>query len=262
MGLLQLMARSEHKDTREMSEFARWFLRASDRAGLSANRVAEKADLNPSYLYRTLNSHNEKYRYYKRPSYEKTVDIGIALGDLEGALKAADYWQEYLERNGAIPPKSHEAAKTLDAIKHLLEGFQPIADDPLSRIGPDVDPRQFANLPLFSGAASAGESAHLGSGDAETETFGSVVHGDVRTIRVEGDCMLPFYHHGDILFVRRTEVANHGDIVIAELNGEVIACKKFFQEGDGAYLEATNGKYPKITGDFRIIGIVKGSYRP
>jgi len=212
-----------------------------------------------SYLHKIMNSHKMEYRYYKRPAYEKTLAIGQAVNDVRGAMVAADRLREYEERMGlsAPTPPQPNAERVLDVIKNLLSGL----DDPLARIGQDVDIRQFGNLPLSTSPASAGESL-LTDNTTESEQFSEILHGDVRTIRVEGDCMEPFYRHADILFVQRAASAETGNTVIALLDGESVACKVFRQDEGSEYLEANNGAYPRITGDFRIVGIVKGSYRP
>lgn len=205
-----------------------------------------------------MNSHKPEYRYYQAPSYEKTLAIGEVVGDVLGAMQAAGRGQEYDERTGRQRASSAAVAKQVaESIEKLFSGM----DDPLARIGPDVDVRQFTRLPMATGRASAGEGALTGTGE-ETEQFGDVIKGDVRTICVDGSCMEPFYHNGDILFVLRSDTAANGEIVVAVFNGESVACKVYRNTDEGEFLETTNGKYPKITGDFRIVGVVKGSYRP
>lgn len=253
------MAEKDNTGSGEMSAFAAWFLRASDRVGQSQTRIAERAGLSRSYIFKVMNSHKPEYRYYQRPSYDKTLALGVAVGDVTGAMQASGHIKEYQERTGESRSQDNSptAEKMLGVIKNLLGGI----DDPLSRIGPDVDTRQFSSLPLATGAVSAGHELPTFPG-VESEQFGDVVRGDVRTIRVDGNCMEPFYRHGDILFVQRSESAGSGDKIVAVLDGETVACKVYRQADEGEFLEATNGKYPKITGDFRIVGIVKGSYRP
>ncbi len=256
MGLFTLA--KETDEASEMSEFARWLLQASDRIGLSVSRIAERAGMSRSYLHKLMNSHKPEYRYYRSPRYEKTLAIGSVVGDVPGAMQAAGRQKEYQERTGKQQATSAViSGHVIEAIKGLFNGM----DDPLSRIGRDVDTSQFSRLPLATGRASAGAEV-LTAETEETEQLGDVIRGDVRTICVDGDCMEPFFRNGDILFVQRSDTAENGQTVVAVFNGESVACKVYRNTNEGEFLEATNGKYPRISGDFRIVGIVKGSYRP
>ena len=105
------MSRRLIEENAEMSEFALWFLRACDRAGLNQSRVSELAGLDRSYVNRLLNSYKPAYRYYKRPSYEKTLAIGQVLRDIRGAMQAAGRLDEYEQRTGnGIPEIEYELA--------------------------------------------------------------------------------------------------------------------------------------------------------
>lgn len=115
--MIALMTERTPASMTEMSAFAQWLLKAQDRAGLSATRVAELAGLDRSYINRLLNSHKDEYRYYKRPGYDKTLAIGKAVCDIEGAMAAADRLDEYRERN---PRPSTERADSSEPLKTIV----------------------------------------------------------------------------------------------------------------------------------------------
>ena len=53
----------------------------------------------------------------------------------------------------------------------------------------------------------------------------------------------PRIRHGDILVVKRTDEANSGDVVVAEINGEYTV-KRLKQHSRGLYLVPANDAYP------------------
>jgi SOS-response transcriptional repressor LexA len=133
-------------------------------------------------------------------------------------------------------------------------------DDPLAGIGREVDVQALARVPLAPGAVSANIKRVKEPLDAPPQTLGDALPGQVRAIRVEGDCMEPFYQHGDVLLVRESDDAHNGDKVIALVDWDGITCKVLRQNG-ARYLEPTNGD-GRIAGDrFRILGIVVGYFR-
>lgn len=78
-------------DADQMSGFAHWLLTRIDQCGTSLAVVAERADVDKSYLYKVLKSYQPQYRQYKRPGFDKTVRVGRVLGDVPGALRSAGF---------------------------------------------------------------------------------------------------------------------------------------------------------------------------
>jgi repressor LexA len=84
-------------------------------------------------------------------------------------------------------------------------------------------------------------------------------------IKARGDSMTPKINNGDIVFVRKSAVAEDGDIVLCINEGEGLI-KKFNKNKGQVVLTSLNSeKYPSFIAapDFRIEGLVKGvlSYR-
>lgn len=64
----------------------------------------------------------------------------------------------------------------------------------------------------------------------------------VKTVVLNGDCMLPLAGHGDFAVVHMGEKAKEGDIVIAEGDGEVLI-KQIFYDGKRVELRPKNPKF-------------------
>ena len=90
---------------------------------------------------------------------------------------------------------------------------------------------------------------------------------DTFALRVRGDSMIEAgIHEGDILFVRRQDTAQRGEIVVA-LVGDEATVKRYYHEGDHIRLQPENRRLKPIYvrrneyADFRILGIVVGLFR-
>ncbi len=127
-----------------------------------------------------------------------------------------------------------------------------VAAGPLTFASQQIEQQILMDPSLLRGVGS-------GSGAAgAAETF---------ALRVRGDSMVDAgIHHGDILFVRRQETANQGDIVVA-LVGDEATVKRFFKEGQRVKLQPENKRLQPVFVDrnemstFRILGLVVGLFR-
>ncbi|MDR1997518.1 MAG: HTH domain-containing protein [Candidatus Margulisbacteria bacterium] len=80
-------------------------------------------------------------------------------------------------------------------------------------------------------------------------------------IKARGDSMLPRISNGDIVFVRRADAADSGEVVVCVNEGEGLI-KKYQRDKKQVVLSSLNSeKYAPFTAaaDFRIEGIVKGA---
>ena len=132
--------------------------------------------------------------------------------------------------------------------------------DPLSRIGPNVDISGIAGVRLSPFLVSAGGGSHIQESSADYETFEQLLPGQVRAIRVVGECMEPFYREGDVVFVREQGNAENGNKVVALVDGENLNCKLYRTNGEN-YLEPKNGEGRIPASRFRIIGVIVGVFR-
>ena len=82
-------------------------------------------------------------------------------------------------------------------------------------------------------------------------------------LRVKGDSMEPKISTGDLVLIRRQNVADNGQIVAARVNGDEATLKRYKQQGDTILLLPENPKYnPYVvstkefeTGYAQIIGV-------
>ncbi len=87
--------------------------------------------------------------------------------------------------------------------------------------------------------------------------------GDIQNLfglRIKGDSMTPMICDGDIVIVRKQDVAESGDIVIATINGDDAVCKRLLVYSQAILLRSLNPAYDDIDvstrEDFRIWGKV------
>ena len=80
-------------------------------------------------------------------------------------------------------------------------------------------------------------------------------------VRLAGDSMSPRFADGQIVWARKAEQAENGEIVLCVLN-EQGYCKKLKYDADGVYLVSLNPAYEPIpvqeNDEFRIAGVVVG----
>jgi repressor LexA len=105
------------------------------------------------------------------------------------------------------------------------------------------------------------ESIESHEGEAIVPSF---VRGPVFAVRVQGDSMLNAgIEDGDIAIVRQGAQAEHGEIVVAMVSGEV-TIKRLKRRGAEIWLQPENEKYKSkqiADSSFRILGKVIGLHR-
>jgi hypothetical protein len=116
------MARTSTIDETRLLPFAKWLMENVNRHGWSIQRVADQVDVNVSQLHKIIKSYLPQYTQYQRLGYEKTMAIGKLFGDVEGALKSADYPASHVRET-----ESHEYyAATIETLMQEM-GYH--ADD-------------------------------------------------------------------------------------------------------------------------------------
>lgn len=195
-------------------------------------------------------------RYSGEHGYPPTVrDIGKAVGLASSSTVHAHL--SNLEKIGLLrrDPAKPRAIELLDkAVGNAVENVRSI-----------VRP---GGLPLV-GHVAAGQPVLAEENIEEYIPVPQVAGGEdgEYLLRVRGDSMVDAgIHDGDILFVRRQETANRGEIVVA-LVGDEATVKRFFQERDHIRLQPENKRLGPIyvrrgeMGGFRILGVVVGLFR-
>jgi repressor LexA len=119
-------------------------------------------------------------------------------------------------------------------------------------------------LPLF-GYIAAGRPLEVESGD---ETIGVPQHltsrGENYVLKVRGDSMIEDgIFDGDLVIISRRERADNGEMVVANVNGEV-TLKRIYQEGERVRLQPANSMMTPIYArarDVAVQGVVIGLMR-
>ncbi len=130
----------------------------------------------------------------------------------------------------------------------------------------DEPNRKFAYLNLY-GMGQCGPDGSVLAGDPvnkipiSTEILGFDAN-QAFLLKARGDSMEPRIKEGDLVIVKRSNIANNGDIIVC-VNNEVVLIKKLRKYPFGCVLESLNReKYSDIpvAEDFRIEGIVRVVY--
>lgn len=117
-------------------------------------------------------------------------------------------------------------------------------------------------LPVYLQPASAGTGQWLDDDlSEEMEVDDSVPASAEFGVRLAGDSMSPRFADGQIVWARKTETAENGEIVLCVLNDQGY-CKKLHRDEHGVSLISLNPKYDPISitevDEFRIMGCVVG----
>ena len=117
-------------------------------------------------------------------------------------------------------------------------------------------------LPVYLQPASAGTGQWLDDDlSEEMEVDDSVPANTEFGVRLAGDSMSPRFADGQIVWARRAETAENGEIVLCVLNDQGY-CKKLHCDEHGVALLSLNPKYDPIpiteADEFRIMGCVVG----
>ena len=117
-------------------------------------------------------------------------------------------------------------------------------------------------LPVYLQPASSGTGQWLDDDlSEEMEVDDSVPANAEFGVRLAGDSMSPRFADGQIVWARRAENAENGEIVLCVLNDQGY-CKKLYRNERGVFLLSLNPKYDPIpikeTDEFRIMGRVVG----
>jgi repressor LexA len=194
-----------------------------------------------------------------------------------------DYISDYICDRG-YPPTIREIGdqlgiKSTNGVSEHLEtlwrkGYL-IRDEERSNLARAMRPRHLPTVPLGAyqipliGEVTAGAPRLALEEPEEHLHFDrSLVgdHRDVFALRIDGSSMIERgIQHGDLVFVRRTNEAKDGDVVIALIDDEA-TCKTFYREGRKIRLQPENSTMEPIYvsrnmfKETMILGVVIGVY--
>lgn len=255
------------EDIARGQRFAVWLRRVIERRGQSIRAFADSVGVSSTGLtFYTNGAYDKTLGIVRQPreSLIKKIADYAGVDEDEGRV-AAGYWPRKKPRPPISPALGELSPVAQRALETFIEAIKP-PEEPLSRVGPDVDISLLSQIPHTELPASAGKGQGIGGGSAvDEERLGAYIAGDVRSIEVRGDCMEPIYQAGDILLVDEGPRAKPGDTVIALLDegtlDEAVACKIYRAGPGGGCLESADGTIEIGAGRFRILGRVVGLYR-
>ena len=179
---------------------------------------------------------------------EPRVTQAIALAHALGYREVSDLFNE-----SKGPQLNHLGMNRLEEYRDLLLRSPQFCEDIHSTI---------RVLPVFLQPASAGTGQWLDDDlSEEMEVDDSVPANAEFGVRLAGDSMSPRFADGQIVWARRAENAENGEIVLCVLNDQGY-CKKLYRNERGVFLLSLNPKYDPIpiteTDEFRVMGRVVG----
>ena len=178
---------------------------------------------------------------------EPRVTVGVALAKALGFEDVADL---YLDSEHNLNPTGQQRLGDYRSmLLHTAEFTE--KPEPTLRL-----------LPVYLQPASAGTGQWLDDDAQEmTEVDESVPTKAEFGVRIAGDSMEPRFVNGQTVWVKASQDANNGDIVLCTLNDQGY-CKKLCKDENGIALISLNKKYAPIPvreeDDFSIAGIVVG----
>lgn len=179
---------------------------------------------------------------------EPRVTQAIALAHALGYREVSDLFNE-----SEGPQLNHLGMNRLEEYRDLLLRSPQFCENihPTIRI-----------LPVYLQPASAGTGQWLDDDlSEEMEVDDSVPANAEFGVRLAGDSMSPRFADGQIVWARKAENAENGEIVLCVLNDQGY-CKKLYRNERGVFLLSLNPKYDPIpiteADEFRIMGRVVG----
>ncbi len=179
---------------------------------------------------------------------EPRVTQAIALAHALGYREVSDLFSE-----SEGPQLNHLGMNRLEEYRDMLLRSPQFCEDihPTIRV-----------LPVYLQPASAGTGQWLDDDlSEEMEVDDSVPANAEFGVRLAGDSMSPRFADGQIVWARKAENAENGEIVLCVLNDQGY-CKKLYRNERGVFLLSLNPKYNPIpiteADEFRIMGRVVG----
>jgi len=123
------------------------------------------------------------------------------------------------------------------------------------------DQNKVVSFPVYGKTAAGTDPVTYGDPDVEHKDFSNVPAGADVALVVSGDSMEDLIPDGSIVFYKRQESVENGEIAIVEIEGDGVTCKrvKFDYENEQIILESENDKYDDMVfkdDQVRILGKV------
>ncbi len=189
----------------------------------------------------------------------------IQLCEASGVSQA----QLSLYESGQRSPTSESLIKLARSLGISVDYLLGLVDVPEAHLKGEVElpfPKTQKQIPIL-GQVSAGNGV-----PAEDDVIGHMMVDETESIdfalAVHGHSMYPKLLDGDIVFVRKQQLARNGQMVVVRINGDEGVIKYFHKSGDTIILTSENPEYKPIrinrdrwTTECAIIGVVVGLKR-
>ncbi|WP_421501501.1 helix-turn-helix domain-containing protein [Lactiplantibacillus plantarum] len=231
---------------RTNNEIVDTLVKLKDEQNLTLSELARRVNMAKSALSRYFNKTRE-----------------FPLNNVDAFAKALHTTPEYILgfEKDEVAPLTNSDKKLIRINKMLTPDRQQnvynYADNQLREQNNTIVRMPRTQIKLL-GAVSAGTSEELQDDTTEVDYTGTVPEYDY-ALQVNGDSMEPLFTDQQIIFVKYSEEAFNGQIVIAYVDGKAYV-KKYHCNGSKCELVSLNSKYDPIdvTGNenFKIKGVV------
>lgn len=218
------------------------------------NKTKEKEEI----IYNFLRDYTLKYGY--PPTVREIVDnpkCGIK------STASAKQYLDYLAEDGKIIKSASKfrAIEVVDVKKAMPD--QPLADDSLESVNA-------TRIPLL-GNIAAGQPLYAAVEDSTKYTlpndyFKIKFNNEMFLLQIKGHSMEKIgIMDGDVVLIKSQPTANNGQIVVAQIDGNEVTLKRYYNCGSYIKLKPENDDYDDIIvtpeQSFRILGIATGLMR-
>ena len=224
----------------------------SEKPVVRRSKTEEKAAI----IYKFLIDYTEEFGY--PPSVREIVD-NPACG-IKSTASAKQYLDRLAADNKIVKSSSKfRAFKVIGASKK----------DPKDAILDSPEDALFAtNVPLL-GNIAAGQPLYAAVDNSRSYAMPNdffSIKSEMFLLQVKGDSMEQMgILDGDVVLIKSQPTANNGQIVVAQIDGNEVTLKRFYNCGSYIKLKPENDKYNDIivTSDqqFRILGVATGLMR-
>ncbi|WP_430598238.1 S24 family peptidase [Enterococcus sp. AZ177] len=164
-----------------------------------------------------------------------------------------------------IPDYKRQEMNYINALEAIYNELEPQRQTKVYKYAKQqLDEQESLNskiIPLVGKTAANPTVIEYGDVDIEQHSFSHVPEGADCAIYIQGDSMEPLIKDGSIVFYKRQEDVESGEIAVVEINGDGATCKRVIKDYDNRQiiLRSVNDRYEdRIMHDekVRIIGKV------
>ena len=207
-----------------------------------------KAGFSQREVYEKLNVRQSTFSSWETGKSEPDIETFLKLCDMYGIYEPATLFI-------GLPPHLDHSDRELSLVKQFraLDERGKSAVEACAEFGTNYlgkVPRVKIGKNLLRPVSVSLQPAAAGHGNFIDSTDWEVVQAEAPGyadfgIKISGDSMEPLIHNGDVVWVKKQEIIENGEIGIFMLN-ENAYCKKLQKKGGETFLVSLNKKYAPI----------------